>query len=228
MPTRMPAHRASALSAPFLRRAGRGNLTVHGAAALVAVALSVASSLPATAGSDVEALPSTPLQVQSVVMTEQQQDESATLSRDRWGVTHFSVVGWPVPEGSTISSTFGPRNAPCFGCSSMHEGVDFTPGAGTPISSIAKGVVREVGSAGALGVHAYIEHVVDGEKVTSMYAHMQYGSLTVSAGDTVKKGQRIGAVGNTGASTGAHLHFSILNGSQHTDPLRWLRSHVTD
>jgi murein DD-endopeptidase MepM/ murein hydrolase activator NlpD len=148
------------------------------------------------------------------------------LARDGFAVTHFTPVTWPIPSASSISSGWGPRRAPCRGCSSFHEGLDFTPGAGTPVHAIADGVVVEAGRSGALGWHAFIQHNVNGEIVTSGYGHMQRGSMNLSAGQTVAMGQVIGAVGNTGASTGAHLHFILEHGSAAFDPLPWLRSHV--
>jgi murein DD-endopeptidase MepM/ murein hydrolase activator NlpD len=68
---------------------------------------------------------------------------------------------------------------------------------------------------------------VRGAVVTSVYGHMQAGSLTRGVGDRVNLGQRIGRVGNTGSSTGAHLHFEIHpHGSRAVNPLSWLRKHV--
>jgi murein DD-endopeptidase MepM/ murein hydrolase activator NlpD len=72
-----------------------------------------------------------------------------------------------------------------------------------------------------------IDHVIDGELVSTRYGHMQYGSLKVKTGETVKVGQIIGLVGDTGHSFGAHLHFEVLqNGTTAIDPLPWLRSHA--
>ena len=124
---------------------------------------------------------------------------------------------------------FGPRRAPCRGCSSMHEGADFDPGNGTPIRAIAAGVVVETNAPGwaALGVHARIQHVIDGQVVTSVYAHMQVGSMGLKVGDRVAPGQVIGRVGSTGASTGPHLHFEIrLGGTRAVDPVAWMHAHL--
>ena len=94
----------------------------------------------------------------------------------------------------------------------MHEGVDFTPGAGSPIQAIADGVVRiATNSGGAYGVTVVIDHVIDGQLVSSRYAHMQYGSLQVAVGQHVTVGTVIGRTGNTGRSFGAHTHFEILH-----------------
>ena len=77
----------------------------------------------------------------------------------------------------------------------------------------------------SLGVHMMIDHVINGEKVTSVYAHMIHGSMMVNKGDVVKVGQVIGKVGTTGMSTGPHLHFEIRIGGitgTKVDPLAWL------
>lgn len=146
--------------------------------------------------------------------------------RDAFTVTHFSLVQYPVSEGTTISSFFGYRS--CAGCSTMHSGIDFTPGAGVPIEAIADGVVVESSVIdGSWGVHVVVEHVIDGVVFRSSYAHMQSGSKTVATGDTVTRGQVLGRVGNTGQSQGAHLHFTVQTADgAFINPLSWLRSHV--
>jgi murein DD-endopeptidase MepM/ murein hydrolase activator NlpD len=92
------------------------------------------------------------------------------------------------------------------------------------------GVVRDVSATdtGELGVYVIIDHRVDSQLVSSLYAHLLAGSLTVRPGQTVRVGQRLGNVGNTGASTGAHLHLGILlNGTTPTNPFTWLNAHVS-
>jgi murein DD-endopeptidase MepM/ murein hydrolase activator NlpD len=140
-----------------------------------------------------------------------------------------SPVQWPFTHGVPISSGFGYRIAPCGGCSSFHDGIDMTPGIGTPIQAIADGVVSRTGNpSGALGVYAIVDHVIAGQKVSSLYAHMLSGSLAVKVGDRVKVGDLIGLVGNTGQSTGPHLHLGIfLDGTQAVDPFAWLQKEVT-
>lgn len=151
---------------------------------------------------------------------------AAAPERDAYAVTEYTLVQWPVGSGATVSSFFGYRS--CAGCSSFHSGIDFTPGAGVPVEAVADGVV--VGSTvadGSWGVHVTIEHVVDGVIFRSSYAHLQSGSMPLSLGDTVQRGQVIGRVGNTGQSFGAHLHFTIQDASgTFLNPLPWLREHV--
>jgi len=146
--------------------------------------------------------------------------------RDGFAITHFTPVTWPIPASIKMTSDYGPRRAPCRGCSSFHEGIDWTPGAGYPIAAIADGVVVEAQQGGGLGVHVFIQHNIDGDIVTSGYGHMQRGSMNLHVGDVVGRGQIIGRVGNTGASTGAHLHFILEHGSATFDPWPWLQAHV--
>lgn len=136
---------------------------------------------------------------------------------------------WPVPAGTRIASPFGPRSSPCAGCSSLHEGVDFSAPSGAPVHAIASGVVVEANSydSGAYGVYVAIRHVVGGQVVVSAYAHMQAGSMNLGIGAPVTVGQVIGRVGNTGASTGTHLHFEIrAGGTTPVDPIAWLRARL--
>jgi murein DD-endopeptidase MepM/ murein hydrolase activator NlpD len=146
--------------------------------------------------------------------------------RDDFEITEFTLVQWPLSADTTISSGFGYRS--CAGCSTFHSGIDFTPGAGVPIEAIADGVVVASSVAdGSWGTHVTIEHNVDGVTYRSAYAHMQSGSMTLAIGDTVKRGQVIGRVGNTGQSFGAHLHFVIQTADgTFINPLPWMREHV--
>lgn len=133
-----------------------------------------------------------------------------------------SNIQWPFAVGVTMSYGFGMRSG------RMHEGIDFTPGNGAPVQAIADGTVRVASEAGgAYGVHVIIDHIVDGQMVSSHYAHMQYGSLQVSAGQRVTVGTVIGRTGNTGRSYGAHTHFEILkNGTTAIDPWPWLQEYT--
>ena len=137
-------------------------------------------------------------------------------------------VVWPV-DPSRTSDGFGPRSAPCAGCSTTHDGIDFNPGAGAPIVSIADGVViTATEGGGGLGAYVEVQHNIGGELVTSLYAHMQYGSMQVSVGQRVTAGQLLGAVGTTGQSTGPHLHLEMYGADGvRFDGMAWLQSHVT-
>lgn len=128
---------------------------------------------------------------------------------------------WPVAAGTKIASGYGPRN--CSGCSSFHEGVDLSGPSGSAIWAIAAGTVVETSNPGysALGVYAKIQHIIDGEVITTTYAHMLDGSRTVAVGDQVTPGQVIGGVGCTGRCTGTHLHFEVRYDGVPVDPVAW-------
>ncbi|AWG02766.1 M23 family metallopeptidase [Clavibacter michiganensis] len=145
----------------------------------------------------------------------------------RSAVPAGTEVRWPIPSSMRISSPYGPRASPCSGCSSNHQGLDFAPGNGAGIQSIARGVVRQVVSSNSgLGVHVVIDHEIDGTRISSTYAHMQFGSVPLRAGQVVEAGDPVGRVGTTGASTGPHLHFELAYGSTRIDPYQWLSTHV--
>lgn len=145
----------------------------------------------------------------------------AVVSRDAFVISSYSLVQWPVPATTTLSSGFGFRS--CAGCSSDHLGIDLNPGSGYPVQAIADGVVVLADNdAGGLGVHMIVEHVINGQTVRSLYAHMISGSMAAVVGQTVSRGEQLGQVGSTGASTGAHLHFGILIDGVEIDPLPWL------
>lgn len=136
-------------------------------------------------------------------------------------------VQYPFGLGAPIADSFGPRTPICVSSGScskpFHSGTDFTPGEGTPIQVIADGVVSTVKDSGdsGFGYHVIIEHVIDGEKVTSVYGHMQRGSSPLVVGQAVQLGDLVGKVGSTGISTGAHLHFEIHVNGVPIDAMTW-------
>lgn len=135
-----------------------------------------------------------------------------------------AAVQWPFPVGVVISDYYGGRIAPCSGCSSDHKGVDFTPGEGTPIGAVAAGrvITAHQTDNGGLGVYVEVEHIINGQRVVSVYAHLLVGSIPVKVGDVINVGDEVGKVGNTGSSTGAHLHLEIHIGADKVDPFAWL------
>ncbi|MCU1514980.1 MAG: family peptidase, partial [Microbacteriaceae bacterium] len=114
----------------------------------------------------------------------------------------------------------------CSGCSSYHEGVDFTPGAGSPIGAISAGVVSLVDTTGALGWHVVVDHVINGQNIQSVYGHMLAGSIRVTVGQQVKVTDELGQVGSTGESTGAHLHLEVHVNGTPVDPFAWLKANA--
>jgi len=132
-----------------------------------------------------------------------------------------AAIQWPFMVGVGMSYGYGMRSG------RLHEGIDFVPGNGAPVQAIADGTVRiATEQGGAYGVTVYIDHVIDGQVITSHYSHMQYGSLQVAAGDTVTVGTVVGKTGNTGRSYGAHMHFELIVNGSTIDPLPWLRENA--
>ena len=132
-----------------------------------------------------------------------------------------AAIQWPFLVGVGMSYGYGMRSG------RLHEGIDFVPGNGAPIQAIADGVVRiATEQGGAFGVTVYIDHVIDGQTITSHYSHMQYGSLQVKTGDKVTVGTVVGKTGNTGRSYGAHLHFELIVNGSTIDPMPWLKANA--
>ena len=137
------------------------------------------------------------------------------------------TIQWPFQVQVPIAQGFGPKTSSCFYCNAFHQGVDFDGGNGSPIGAIAAGVVSNVtlGHSG-LGNNITIDHVINGQNVQSVYAHMMDGTVKVTVGETVKTAQVIGQVGATGEATGPHLHLEVhLNGVP-IDPFAWLKANA--
>lgn len=128
------------------------------------------------------------------------------------------AAGLPIDpaSGAAISDWYGPREAPCGGCSSFHRGLDVSAPGGTPIYAIADGTVVETGYTEGKGYFTLIDH---GGGVLSDYFHQMELSTSVKAGDAVKTGQQIGRVGTTGPSSGDHLHLTIIMDGEQVDPV---------
>jgi murein DD-endopeptidase MepM/ murein hydrolase activator NlpD len=110
----------------------------------------------------------------------------------------------------SVSSPFGWRVHPISGSQRHHDGVDLKAGCGASIFASAAGTVVSTGWGGGYGNRTVISHGnVNGRLMFSTYNHQQDGGILVSTGQKVSKGQKIGLVGTTGASTGCHLHFEI-------------------
>jgi murein DD-endopeptidase MepM/ murein hydrolase activator NlpD len=77
------------------------------------------------------------------------------------------------------------------------------------------------------GQFVYIEHEINGQSILSVYAHMQRNSSPLRVGDTVQVGDFLGLVGNTGTSTGPHLHLEIRINGDYVDPFAWLKENAT-
>ncbi|MFT4136530.1 M23 family metallopeptidase [Microbacterium sp.] len=154
-------------------------------------------------------------------------ESGVTIFAGTWVNDPTAPIQWPFPVGVPISAEFGSLDyAAEF--ATPHGGTDLTPGEGAEVHVIAAGTVRIATEAGGdYGVTVLVDHVVDGQLVSSRYAHMEYGSLQVEEGDVVQAGQVIGRVGSTGKATGPHLHLEVLlDGVTKVDAMAWLRAHI--
>ena len=120
-------------------------------------------------------------------------------------------------SGGRLSSGFGRRNAPTKGASSYHKGIDWATPTGTAVYASCGGTVSKAGWGSGYGYVVYIEHE-DGRQ--TRYGHLS--KVLVSAGQKVKQGERIALSGNTGVSTGPHVHFEILINGVQVNPLDYM------
>lgn len=157
-------------------------------------------------------------------MSRTTRSDRAWLSQEIQGWT--STMGWleGLPIGLPVSaqqvllsSGFGERADPLTQRRAMHTGLDFELPIGTPILAAGSGLVTEAGWDGQYGKTVVIKHH-DGH--SSRYAHAD--ELLVKQGDEVKRGQMIAKSGNTGRSTGPHLHFEVLKDGKAVDPAQYL------
>lgn len=120
-------------------------------------------------------------------------------------------------SGGRLSSGFGRRNIPTRGASKYHKGIDWATPVGTAVFASSAGTVAKAGWGSGYGYVVYITHA-DGRQ--TRYAHLS--KVLVKAGQTVSQGQKIALSGNTGISSGPHLHFEILINGSHVNPLNYL------
>jgi murein DD-endopeptidase MepM/ murein hydrolase activator NlpD len=124
------------------------------------------------------------------------------------------------PVSGSVTSPFGWRTHPIFGYRSLHDGIDFGAGCGTPIRAVADGTVIEEYFQTAWGNRVIIDHGFrNGVGLATISNHLS--SYAVGTGTRVRRGDVIGYVGTTGWSTGCHLHFTVLQNGTPVDPQSW-------
>lgn len=119
--------------------------------------------------------------------------------------------------GGRLTSRFGYRKRPTKGATSFHQGVDWATPVGTTVAASCGGTIVQAGWMGGYGYCVFINHP-DGRQ--TRYAHLS--KVLVSKGQFVSQGQAIARSGNTGVSTGPHLHFEIRIGGKNVNPLEYL------
>jgi murein DD-endopeptidase MepM/ murein hydrolase activator NlpD len=127
----------------------------------------------------------------------------------------------PMPVHGWKSSDFGMRFDPFYHVWQLHAGVDIAADSGAPIRAAASGRVFRAGWNGGYGNYTCIYHgIYQGSALATCYAHQS--AISVRVGQWVSRGDVIGRVGSTGASTGTHLHFEVRVNGNPINPLPWL------
>ncbi len=121
------------------------------------------------------------------------------------------------PAQGWVSSEFGYRNSPFTGRRELHSGIDISAPIGTPVYAPADGKVVFSGRDGGYGITLVLNH---GRGITTRYAHLQ--RYVVEKKQSVSRGQLIGYIGNSGRSTGPHLHYEILVNNMPVNPKKYL------
>lgn len=121
------------------------------------------------------------------------------------------------PTKGLITSTFGYRKSPFTGLRDFHSGLDIGAKIGSPVKATADGKVTFADRQGYLGKLVVIDH---GHGLITRYAHLS--KILINCGDIVKKGEIVGKVGNTGKSTGSHLHYEVHLDGVPVNPLKYI------
>jgi hypothetical protein len=157
--------------------------------------------------------------IDSLNLAMDQNTDIFTLMESRLQESRLQALLVPssAPVNVGVGSGFGIRPDPFTGHASLHTGLDFPAEVGTPIHAAAGGIVTMAEWHAAYGNTLEIDH---GNGLVTRYAHC--AGFEVERGALVKRGQRIARVGNTGRSTGPHLHFEVLVDGAPQDPARFL------
>ena len=123
--------------------------------------------------------------------------------------------GWPVK--GWVTSNFGMRNSPFTGKRKMHEGLDVAARTGTPVFATADGIVSRAETAPGYGKLVIIDH---GYGYKTYFGHNS--KIYVKVGQRVKRGDKLSAVGNTGSSTGSHLHYEVRRNGVPLNPRKYI------
>ena len=125
----------------------------------------------------------------------------------------------PVKNAFRFTSQFGYRRDPKTGGRRMHKGVDFAAGMGTPLYATADGVVIHAGWSSGYGRLVKIQHEFG---IETRYAHL--AKIRVKEGQRVSRGELIGDMGNSGRSTGTHLHYEVRVNGRAVNPMTFIKA----
>ncbi|AJP44754.1 peptidase M23 [Alteromonas australica] len=150
---------------------------------------------------------------QSLDVKSQQLSMLESLVRGHHIHDQSQLSGRPIESG-WLSSYYGMRADPFTGEPALHKGLDFAGKAGDNVIATASGIVTWAGERFGYGHLVEIDH---GDGYVSRYGHND--TLKVSVGDVVTKGQPIAQMGNTGRSTGVHVHYEVIRNGKQIDPL---------
>lgn len=126
-------------------------------------------------------------------------------------------------EDGIITSSFGKRKNPISGKMEFHNGVDIGVKEGTNVLAVKNGRITEAGQSKSYGNFLKYETT---NNVVIMYAHLK--KVEVEKGDFVFKGEKVAEAGNTGYSTGSHLHYSIFKNGEEIDPMKYIDYEITE
>lgn len=152
----------------------------------------------------------------SLESREQQLNVLESLLMDKYMGTERYISGRPTTKG-WLSSFYGDRNDPFTGKTAWHAGVDFAGSEGDNVVSTAAGVVSWVGKRSGYGLLIEVNH---GDGLVTRYGHNR--KALVAKGEVVKKGQSISQMGNSGRSTGAHVHYEVIKNGRPTNPVPYV------
>ncbi|MBN2426779.1 MAG: M23 family metallopeptidase [Deltaproteobacteria bacterium] len=151
----------------------------------------------------------------AIDLRRQSQEEIRGLFNDQRSLFSAKPTGWPVK--GWLTSLFGMRKSPFSGKRVFHEGIDIACRTGTPIHASADGIVSRAGIRSGYGKLVVIDH---GYGYQTYYGHNS--KIFVKVGQRVKRGEKIAAVGNTGRSTGSHLHYEVRVNGAPVNPRKYL------
>jgi murein DD-endopeptidase MepM/ murein hydrolase activator NlpD len=140
--------------------------------------------------------------------------DAVAAAHDALALTVAYGLGWPVSERIAVSSGFGVRDHPILGVDKLHTGIDLPLPIGTPVRSVGNGIVRRASEDAVNGRVLVLDH---GYGVTTAYCHN--AKLLVREGQEIARGAVIALSGNSGRSTGPHLHYQLELSDRPVDPL---------